>query len=55
MFDGLTKFFHDQSGETAIEYALIAGIISIVIVTSVTTMGTVVSTTFTKIGSAFTR
>ena len=55
MFDMLTKFFHDQSGGTAIEYALIAGIVSMVIISSVTTMGTVVQTTFTKIGGGFAR
>ena len=55
MFDCLARFSHDQTGATAIEYAMIAGIISMVIVSSVTTMGTVVQTTFTKIGSGFAR
>ncbi len=55
MFDSLAKFYHDQSGGTAIEYALIAGLVSILIVTSVTTMGSIVSTTFTKIGIGFAR
>jgi pilus assembly protein Flp/PilA len=39
----------DCRGATAIEYALIASIISIVIVTAVTTIGTQVSTMFAAI------
>ena len=36
----MKRFAGDASGATAIEYALIAGSISIVIVTVVTTVGT---------------
>lgn len=55
MRECLVKFSHDQTGATAIEYALIAGIVSFVIISSVTTMGNVVSTAFTKIGTGFAR
>ena len=39
----------DTSGATAIEYALIAGLISIAIVTGVTTIGTKLSTLFASV------
>lgn len=39
----------DTNGATAIEYALIAGLISIAIVTAVTAIGTQLSTIFTAI------
>jgi pilus assembly protein Flp/PilA len=35
-----------ESGATAIEYALVAGLVSILIVTSVTIIGTTISTLF---------
>ena len=50
-----TGFWSNETGATAIEYALIAGIISIVVVTSSTTMGNVVMTTFVKIGTGLAR
>ena len=34
------RFVKDQSGATAIEYGLIAGLISVVIITAVTSIGT---------------
>ena len=36
----LKKFLQDESGATAIEYGLIAALISVVIITAVTTVGT---------------
>ncbi len=36
----MSRFARDASGATAIEYALIASVISIVIVTAVTSIGT---------------
>ena len=41
----------DKRAVTALEYALIAGLIAVVIVGAVTTLGTSISSTFTKIGS----
>ncbi len=35
----MNKFFKSENGATSIEYALIAGLLSIVIITSLTTMG----------------
>lgn len=45
------RFIRDQRGATAIEYALIAGLIAIAIVTSVTMLGTRLSTKFTAVGN----
>lgn len=41
----------DKRAVTALEYALIAGLIAVVIVGAVTTLGTSISSTFVKIGS----
>ena len=35
----LSRFAKDESGATAIEYGLIAGLISVVIIAAVTTLG----------------
>lgn len=48
------RFFRDESGVTAVEYGLIAALIAVVIITAVTTVGTQLNTTFSKIGSALT-
>jgi len=47
----LSRFAKDDSGATAIEYGLIAGLIAVVIVTAVTTVGTKLTNTFTNIGN----
>ncbi len=33
------RFVNDESGATAIEYGLIAGLLSVIIITTLTTMG----------------
>jgi pilus assembly protein Flp/PilA len=48
----VTRFMKDESGATAIEYGLIAALISVVIVVAVTAIGTKLNGTFTKIGSS---
>ena len=45
-------FLKDNSGVTALEYGLIAGLIAVVIIGAVTTLGTTVSGTFTNISNA---
>ena len=45
------EFVADESGVTAIEYALIASLIAVFIITAVQTVGTKVSTVFTEIGN----
>ena len=46
------KFLRDESGATAIEYGLIAALISVVIIAAVTTVGGNLKTTFTTVGTA---
>ncbi len=43
------RFANDESGATAIEYGLIAALISIAIITAATTLGSNISTTFDKV------
>ena len=44
-----SRFVRDESGATAIEYGLIAALIAVVIIGAVTTLGTKLSTTFSKV------
>jgi pilus assembly protein Flp/PilA len=46
-----SRFMKDESGATAIEYGLIAALISVAIITAVTTLGTNLSGTFTKVAT----
>jgi pilus assembly protein Flp/PilA len=46
------RFLKDDSGATAIEYGLIAGLIGVVIIGALTTVGTKVSAKFQAVGSA---
>ena len=46
------RFLKDNSGATAIEYALIAGGISIVIVAAVNSLGTTLNQTFASVSTA---
>jgi pilus assembly protein Flp/PilA len=48
----LARFLENESGATAIEYALIASLIAVFIITAVQTVGTKVSTVFTEVGGA---
>jgi pilus assembly protein Flp/PilA len=52
VFKSMKNFAHDDSGATAIEYALIASLIAVFIITAVQTVGTKVSTVFTEVGNA---
>ena len=45
-------FLSEESGATAIEYALIASLIAMVIIVAVQVVGTKVSTVFTEVGNA---
>jgi pilus assembly protein Flp/PilA len=47
----MKAFLRDELGATAIEYALIAAGISIVIVVAVNTIGTTLNTTFSTVSS----
>ena len=48
----LFAFLHDEDGATAIEYGLIAALISVVIITAVTLVGTNLTATFNLIAAA---
>ena len=48
----LNRFAKDESGATAIEYGLIAGLVSVVIIAAVTTAGTQLNSVWTSIGTA---
>jgi pilus assembly protein Flp/PilA len=50
----LSRFVKDNSGATAIEYGLIAGLIGVVIIGALTTVGTKVSAKFQAVGTALT-
>jgi pilus assembly protein Flp/PilA len=48
----LVAFLRDESGANAIEYGLIAALISVVIVTVLTTIGTKLNASFTSVSTA---
>lgn len=48
-----SRFLRSRSGTTAIEYALIAGLVSIVIAAGVGAVGQQVSALFTRVTQAF--
>jgi pilus assembly protein Flp/PilA len=45
------RFLKDESGATAIEYGLIAALISVALIAGATTLGNTLSTQFTNISS----
>ena len=47
----LKKFLRNESGATAIEYALIAAIVSVVIVAGLNVAGPALNRTFTNVGN----
>lgn len=47
----VTRFLKNESGATAIEYGLIAALIAVVIIGAVTSTGSSVNTTFTKVAT----
>ncbi len=48
----LSLFLINQEGASAIEYGLIAGLISVVIITALTDVGTALSNLFSQIAAA---
>jgi pilus assembly protein Flp/PilA len=47
-----TRFVRDDSGATAIEYGLIAALIAVVIIGTLTAIGTSLSTKFTSVATS---
>jgi pilus assembly protein Flp/PilA len=52
MFKAFNGFLIGESGATAIEYGLIAALISVVIIGAVTAVGTSLSATFTTVAGS---
>lgn len=52
MLKMLKQFVHDEQGVTAIEYGLIAALIAVVIIGTVTTVGTKLDGVFQTIANA---
>jgi pilus assembly protein Flp/PilA len=50
--NNLKALANDERGVTALEYGLIAGLVAVVIVTSVTALGSKLTGTFTTIAAA---
>ncbi len=48
----IKKFFKDESGATAIEYGLLAALISVVGITAMTLVGTQLQRIFEEIGAS---
>jgi pilus assembly protein Flp/PilA len=51
MWSALRRFSINESGATAIEYAVISSLIGLVIITSVNLLGNKLRTTFTEVAS----
>lgn len=51
LITNLRNLIADESGATAIEYGLIAALVSVVLVGALTTLGTNLNTTFTTIST----
>ncbi|HEY2773648.1 MAG TPA: Flp family type IVb pilin [Candidatus Binatia bacterium] len=48
----ISAFIKDESGATAIEYGLLAALISIAAIGAMKVVGTKLSTTFSKVGAS---
>ena len=48
------RFIKDESGATAIEYGLIAALVSVAIITILTTMGGTLNSVFTRVNTGLT-
>lgn len=51
LWESATRFRHDEDGATAIEYALVAGLIAVVIIAAVTSIGETLSDSFSEVES----
>ena len=54
LYSGIQRFIRDEEGVTAIEYALIAALIAVVIIGAVTATGSQVNNVFTRVCGALT-
>ncbi|WP_282608124.1 Flp family type IVb pilin [Pelagibius sp. Alg239-R121] len=51
MFGTVKAFFNDESGATAIEYGLIAALVSVAAIAALTTMGDELQNMFGRVGT----
>ncbi|BCF90780.1 MULTISPECIES: Flp family type IVb pilin [Paraburkholderia] len=51
MKNAITQFLREEDGVSAIEYGLLAGLIAVAVITTVTTLGTNLRTVFTTISN----
>jgi pilus assembly protein Flp/PilA len=51
MINAIKKFVANESGATAIEYALIASLVAVAIIVAVTAVGTKLQLTFNEVAS----
>lgn len=54
MREFLARFLRDESGATAIEYGLLAGLIAVVIIVGATALGTNINAAFVRIAACVT-
>ncbi len=52
MINNLSKLIRDESGATAIEYGLIAALVSVAAIAALTAMGASLNTMFTAVSDA---
>ena len=50
----LVKFLRDESGATAIEYALLTALMSVAVITALTLTGSQLAATFNSVGGTLT-
>jgi pilus assembly protein Flp/PilA len=50
----IKRFFHDESGATAIEYGLLAALIAVAIIVMVTNVGTSLQDVFEEVDTSLT-
>ncbi|BCF90781.1 MULTISPECIES: Flp family type IVb pilin [Paraburkholderia] len=51
MKNAINQFLREEDGVSAIEYGLLAGLIAVAVITTVTTLGTNLRTVFTTISN----
>jgi pilus assembly protein Flp/PilA len=51
LLTGALRFLNDESGPTAVEYAVMLALIVVVCITAITTLGTNANNTFSYVGT----
>ena len=54
LYNGIRKFAQDEEGATAVEYGMIVGLISVLIIASVGEIGDTLAIMFSKISTCLT-